>query len=118
MAKKINPSRMTFRIDFGHDADTGEVNPNTGTPIQQFSPDFSCWAGQWSLNVQQQLTIAGVGITNAVVFFIRHNPDVNETLQIQRGTDLYKIDSIASDDGLPPDGFDLITCHRVVTKHD
>ncbi|KWT52404.1 hypothetical protein ABB39_01030 [Levilactobacillus brevis] len=117
MAKKINPSRMTFRIDFGHDADTGEVNPNTGTPIQQFSPDFSCWAGQWSLNVQQQLTIAGVGITNAVVFFIRHNPDVNETLQIQRGTDLYKIDSIASDDGLPPDGFDLITCHRVVTKH-
>lgn len=117
MTKKINPSRMTFRIDFGHDADTGEVNPNTGTPIQQFSPDFSCWAGQWSLNVQQQLTIAGVGITNAVVFFIRHNPDVNETLQIQRGTDLYKIDSIASDDGLPPDGFDLITCHRVVTKH-
>lgn len=117
MAKKINPSRMTFRIDFGHDADTGEVNPNTGTPIQQFSPDFSCWAGQWSLNVQQQLTIAGVGITNAVVFFIRHNPGVNETLQIQRGTDLYKIDSIASDDGLPPDGFDLITCHRVVTKH-
>ncbi|ORJ54173.1 phage head-tail adapter protein [Levilactobacillus brevis] len=117
MAKKINPSRMTFRIDFGHDADTGEVNPNTGTPIQQFSPDFSCWAGQWSLNVQQQLTIAGVGITNEVVFFIRHNPDVNETLQIQRGTDLYKIDSIASDDGLPPDGFDLITCHRVVTKH-
>ncbi|WP_270320921.1 phage head closure protein [Levilactobacillus brevis] len=117
MTKAINPSRMTFRIAFGHDADTGEVNPNTGTPIQQFSADFSCWAGQWSLNVQQQLTIAGAGITNAVVFFIRHNPAVNETLQVQRGSDLYKIDSISADDGLPPDGFDLITCHRVVTKH-
>ncbi|KRN17775.1 hypothetical protein FD14_GL002497 [Secundilactobacillus similis DSM 23365 = JCM 2765] len=52
-----------------------------------------------------------------MVFFIRHNPAVNETLQIQRGSDLYKIDSISADDGLPPDGFDLITCHRVVTKH-
>lgn len=117
MTKAINPSRMTFRISFGHDADTGEINPNTGTPIQQFSPDFSCWAGQWSLNVQQQLTIAGAGITNAVVFFIRHNPVVNETLQVQRGSDLYKIDSIAADDGLQNEGFDLITCHRVVTKH-
>ncbi|GEO65907.1 phage head closure protein [Levilactobacillus spicheri] len=117
MAKAINPSRMTFRISFGHDADTGEINPNTGTPIQQFSPDFSCWAGQWSLNVQQQLTIAGAGIINAVVFFIRHNSAVNETLQVQRGSDLYKIDSIAADDGLQNEGFDLITCHRVVTKH-
>lgn len=117
MTKAINPSRMTFRISFGHDADTGEINPNTGTPIQQFSADFSCWAGQWSLNVQQQLTIAGAGITNVVVFFIRHNPDVNETLQVQRGSDLYKIDSIAADDGLQNEGFDLITCHRVVTKH-
>ena len=117
MTKAINPSRMTFRISFGHDADTGKVNPNTGTPIQQFSADFSCWAGQWSLNVQQQLTIAGAGITNAVVFFIRHNPAVNETLQVQRGSDMYKIDSIAADDGLQNEGFDLITCHRVVTKH-
>jgi len=117
MTKAINPSRMTFRIAFGHDADTGEINPNTGTPIQQFSADFSCWAGQWSLNVQQQLTIAGAGITNAVGFFIRHNPSVNETLQDQCGSDLYKIDSIAADDGLQNEGFDLITCHRVVTKH-
>ena len=117
MTKAINPSRMTFRIAFGHDADTGEINPNTVTPSQQVSAYFSGWAGQWSLNVQQQLTIAGAGITNAVVFFIRHNPAVNETLQVQRGSDLYKIDSIAADDGLQNEGFDLITCHRVVTKH-
>jgi hypothetical protein len=33
-------------------------------------------------------------------------------------SDVYQIDSIAFDDGIPPDGFDLITCHRVVSTHD
>ncbi|KZD96304.1 hypothetical protein FBR4_1546 [Lactiplantibacillus plantarum] len=36
-------------------------------------------------------------------------------MQLRRNhQDVYQIDDVAYDDGLPPDGFDLITCHKVV----
>lgn len=111
MAKAINPSRMTFRLDFGTWVD-GPVNPNTGEATSTFGKQFSCWAGQWSLNISQQLTMAGAGITNAVVFFIRHNSVVNESMLVRRDDQVYQIVNVAADDGSQANGFDLVTCRK------
>ncbi|MBJ7525554.1 head-tail adaptor protein [Lactobacillus sp. CRM56-2] len=92
MTKVINPARMNFRLEFGTQAATGKVNPNTGNPITDFVPQFSLYAGEWSLSFQQRLALNG------------------DTSQ----QNVYQIDDVAYDDGLPPDGFDLITCHKVV----
>lgn len=115
MAKAINPARMTFRLDFGTWVD-GPSNPNTSEPTSVFGKQFSCWAGQWSLNIGQQLTMAGAGITNAVVFFIRHNEAVKESMLVKRGDQVYQVANVAADDGSQTNGFDLITCQKV-TKH-
>ncbi|MCT3589317.1 head-tail adaptor protein [Levilactobacillus brevis] len=115
MAKAINPSRMTFRLSFGSWVD-GHVNPNTGESTKAFGEKFSCWAGQWSLNISQQMTMAGAGIMNAVVFFVRHNDAIKESMLVKRGEDLYQITNVSADDGLQSNGFDLITCQKDV-KH-
>lgn len=117
MAKAVNVARMTFRISFGHWEDGDKVNPNTGEAIKVFSADFTHWAGQWSLTVTQQITMAGAGITDAIVFFIRHDDRVKRAMLIERGNHLYQIDSVAADDGSQLNGYDLVTCREVVAKH-
>lgn len=119
VAKNINVSRMTFMLEFGNQVKTDAVNPNTGESIKKFNADFKLWAGTWSLTVEQKITLAGAGIKNAAVFFVRHNNSLDDSMQLRYNqSDVYQIDSIAFDDGIPPDGFDLITCHRVVSTHD
>lgn len=118
MAKDVNPARMTFKLEFGKQKATNNINPNTGEAIKGFIPDFELWAGQWSLTTDQTISLAGAGIKNAAVFFVRHNISLNESMQVRRDkTTVYQIDSISFDDGLPPDGFDLITCHKLVNTH-
>lgn len=117
MAKGINPARMRFKLEFGKNEPTGKKNPNTGKAVKGFNPHFTKYAGLWTLNQTQQITLAGAGIKDAVVFFIRHSNKVNDEYLIRRGQNIYTIDSISYDDGLTPDGFDLITCHKHVIDH-
>lgn len=115
--KNINPARMTFKLEFGQMVSGGTVNPNTGARMKVFKPSFSTFAGQWSLRMSDTLSLAGLGITDAVVFFVRHREDITGDMLIKKDGIIYKINNIAYDDGLPPDGFDLITCTREVSKH-
>lgn len=117
MAKGINPARMRFKLEFGINEPTGRKNPNTGKAIKGFNPHFTKYAGLWSLTQNQQITLAGAGIKDAVVFFIRHDTKVTDEYKIRKGDKIYKIDSISYDDGLSADGFDLITCHHEVIDH-
>lgn len=117
MTKGINPARMRFKLEFGKNETTGNINPNTGKPIKGFNPHFTKYAGLWSLTENQQITLAGAGIKDAVVFFVRHDKKVTDEYKIRKGDKIYKIDSIAYDDGLTTDGFDLITCHHEVVDH-
>ena len=119
MTKGINPARMTLRLEFGSMKPVGKVNPNTGEAEDEFVPAFSLWAGQWSLSMLQQMTLAGNGMKDNVVFFTRFNNFVKEGMHLRKDKqDVYFIDNVNVDDGLPPDGFNLITCHRVVSGHD
>ncbi|MCZ3844163.1 phage head closure protein [Lactobacillus mulieris] len=113
----IEIARMTFKLEFGSYTPSGETNPNTGENILEFAPQFKKWAGLWNLTQTEQLTLAGAGIKDAVVFFVRHDKNITSDLTIRRGEKLYTIDNINYDDGLTADSFDLITCHHEVTKH-
>lgn len=117
MVKRVNPARMTFRLEFGRMEAGAKVNPNTGAKIKEFKPGFSVFAGQWSLRMTESLSLAGLGISNAVVFFIRHRDDITGDMLVRKDEIIYKINNISFDDGISPNGFDLITCTREVTKH-
>lgn len=118
MVKNLNPSRMRFRLTFCKDGQlTGEVNPNTGEQEKGLKPLFTRWGGKWTLTQTQALSLAGANIRDAMVFFVRHTDKVTSDLVIQWNGQHYVIDSISYDDGIGPNGFDLITCHREVTKH-
>ncbi|MCT3348943.1 head-tail adaptor protein [Lactobacillus hominis] len=109
---------MRYRLEFGkYDDTTGEINPNTGEKISSFLPLYTLWAGKWSISQAELLSLAGAGIKDAVVFFIRHNPNITSDFTIRFEDNDYKIDSIKYDDGLSANSFDLVTCHREVTKH-
>ncbi len=115
--KKYNPSRLNRRLAFGHKVDTDTVNPNTGETLQKFVADYTVWGGRLSMTFNQQLSLAGTGITNAVVFVIRHNEHVEDSMLIQIDNELYQIDHIEFDDDIEVPGYDTVTCHREVTKH-
>lgn len=117
MVKNVNPSRLSFRIEFGQYENTEQQNPNTGEPIKDFKPSFSVYAGIWSMDTDQSLSLAGKGIKDAVIFVVRHNAALNTEMLVRKGEVIYQIDTIASDDGLPPDGYDLVTCHKWVINH-
>lgn len=117
MVKAINPARLQFTLEFGKYEPTGQRNPNTGKVITEFNPHFQRWAGQFSLTETQAVTLAGTGIKDAIVFFVRHDASITSEYHVRKQEQIYKIDNVAYDDGLPPDGFDLITCHREVVNH-
>jgi len=117
MAKRLNPARMRYRLEFGVDEPTGRKNPNTGKAIKGFVPKFKRWAGLWTLTQTQAISLAGANIKDAIVFFIRHDFKITSNLKIRKGDEIYIIDNISYDDGLNTDGFDLITCHRDVIRH-
>ena len=117
MVKRINPARMTFRLEFGRMQAGAKVNPNTGSRVKAFKPEFSVFAGQWSLRMTESMSLAGLGISNAVVFFIRHRDDITGDMLVRKDEIIYKINNISFDDGISPNCFYLITCTREVTKH-
>ncbi len=43
--------------------------------------------------------------------------DITGDMLVRKDEIIYKINNISFDDGISPNGFDLITCTREVTKH-
>lgn len=117
MVKKVDPERLNFRLEIGKSGTVGKLNPNTGESEKGFITTFTVWAGEWHLSFQQNLTLNGDESSNNAIFVVRHNLKIRRGMQIRRNqTQLFHIDNVDYDDGLPPDGFDLITCHEV-NKH-
>lgn len=108
---------MIYRVEFGHERDSERINPNTGQNIQEFKPEFWAWAAKWSLTQRQQITLAGAGIKNAMVFAVRHDERITSDYILRLNNQLFSIDNVAYDEGRTADAYDLITCHHLVTKH-
>lgn len=117
--KNLNPSRMRLKLEFGKDVANGKRNPNTGKSMKGYATQFTRRAGEYTLTESQAVSLAGQGIKDAMVFFVRHEPKMRITsdYKVRFDGQLYTIDNVRYDDGLSTNGFDLITCHKEV-KHD
>lgn len=113
----INIARMQYRLEFQKMAPTAKTNPNTGRPIKEYQTIYTKWAGKWSISQTMQLNLAGAGIKDAIIFFIRHDELITSDFMIKFQGNQFKIDNINYDDGITSNGFDLITCHREVVDH-
>ena len=111
--KSLNPSRMRGKALFGHMGETGKNNPNTGRPIKGFVADFAVWYGKYSLSMSDSIAYHGIDQSIAMIIFVRHNPKITDKFKVQVKGLTYDIQSIKSDDGLSPDGFDLVTLKKV-----
>ncbi|MHC3377756.1 phage head closure protein [Ligilactobacillus equi] len=114
--KNLNPSRLRYKAQFGKMGATAKRNPNTGRPIQSFVEDFSLWAGKYSLSLRDQIEYHGIDESISMVIFTRHNPKIFENQYVKFENTIYSIAEIQQDDGLPPDGFDLITLKKVTSN--
>lgn len=115
--RKINIARMVYQLEFGHNAATDKTNPNTGDSEMEFKPEFTRWAGKWSISQTMALSLAGANIRNAVVFFVRHDSKLTSDYLLRINGDVYTIDNISYDEGRTAKSFDLITCHKQVRKY-
>ncbi|TLQ03646.1 head-tail adaptor protein [Pediococcus stilesii] len=115
--KGINYSRLDFKIELGNQELTNKVNPNTGERVSDFVAKRKIWAAQWSFTVNQNLSLQGLGIKNAVGFVIRHKSLIEQYTYVKYGSELYRIQNIDVDDGSQSNGFDLITCTKEVINH-
>lgn len=108
---------MRYRLEVGVYEPAGEINPNTGESINSFVPKFTVWAGTWSINQEQQIALDGAGIKNALMFFVRHNPNITDKNTLRLGDNEFTIDNINYDDGLTANSYDIITCHERIEDH-
>lgn len=116
MTHNVKPSRMKYRLQFGQYQKGTKRNPNTDVYVSEFKPSLTVWGAEWNISQSRALTLAGLGITDAVEFAIRHNPKVTTEMKLKCKDTVYNIHSIAYDDTGSPKDFDIITC-RKVDKH-
>lgn len=109
--KNYKLSRMNKRCEFGVYGDSGKVNPNFGTTIQEFVPSFTVYCGEYTATMIQSETLLGLKVDNTRQIVIRHNPKVNSKQLVHLDGTEYKIININSDDGI--NTFDVIT----LTEH-
>ena len=108
---------MRYRLEFGIMGPTGEINPNTGEAVNDFVPQFTKWAGQWTLSQTQEATFAGPDQGELMTFFVRHDKNITSDMVLRLDGKEYTITHINRDDGLSANSFDLITCKRKEVHH-
>lgn len=111
---------MIYPLEFGHEVEGDKRNPNTGKKEKVFKPEIlpPRYAAKWSLSQADQLSLAGQGIKDEMVFAIRHDEKITSDYLIRLNGEIYSIDTIHYDEGRTPDAYDLIYCHHNVTKHN
>lgn len=101
-------------MQFGHEAESEKINPNTGRHIKEFKadPSLTRWAGPWSITQYDTLKLSGSEIKDTVAFFIRHDDSITSDYLLKLNNKIFSIDHIQYDEDLTANGFDIIYCHR------
>ena len=113
-SNKYAVSRLRNRITFGRDGDTGEINPNTGEPITGFTPLATVHCGEYSLSMNQAISLAGSTVTDNTVLVVRHNKDLNDIKkypQARYNGDTYRVVGWSIDDELL--AYDTVTLRKM-----
>lgn len=109
---RINISRMRYRLEFGHEGKTGKVNTNTGDQVKEFIPEFTRWAGPYSIYGYDALKKSGSDVKDVNAYFIRHDSDITSDYLVRLNGKIYQIDHIQYDEDTTRSQYDVLYCHR------
>lgn len=111
MTKRILPSQFNKVVQFGT-VDSVE-NDNTGDYSSEFVFQFSLHAYPSKRTISQQYQIVGTFLEDTTIIVIRHNEQVNKSLQVKYNGQIYDIVDISQDDSLNINSYDYLTIKLV-----
>ncbi|MDA5388781.1 phage head closure protein [Loigolactobacillus backii] len=109
--KKYDLPRMKQRADFG--TVKSVLNENTGNYVKQFVCQYSLWYGSFTKTITQSYAADGnLNLTDTVAIIIRHNPNINKSLEVRINDVAYSIVDINSDDQV--NAFDVVIVKKII----
>lgn len=113
MVQLSNPARLSLKAVLG----TTETTYNdAGVPIDTFSPIVTVHAGSWTRSMVQQYQLAGVGMTDTVVYVVRHRQSYDGITRVKINNVQYELVDEQIEPIAGPNAYDLLTL-RQVKKH-
>lgn len=107
----INPLEFNERCSFGRYQTV--VNKKNGNKTNEFVPEFDRWFGYLTQTLDQQFTLLGINKRNTKMIAVRHDRDINESLQVEIEDEVYDIVLISSDERAARETYDLLTLAKV-----
>lgn len=111
--RRINPSRLRLRLQFGHVESKETINGvNTD---KQFVCDVEVWGGIYTNSMTQTYVLMGQGVTDTKSFIVRHNSELQKYTHLKYQDNIYT-DLVFNEDPYDAhDSFDTVT-GKLVTK--
>ena len=113
MMQKINPSRLRYRIQFGH-YET-KTNRNGVNINGDFVTDTEVWGGIYTNSMTQQYILMGQNISDVKSFIVRHNDDLQKCKVLKFNDEYYSDLKFNMDPYNNHRSFDIVT-GKVVKK--
>lgn len=107
--KNYNLSRLNKRVQFGTVKTV--QNPINGTSKQQFVPLFTVWYGEYTLTVNNTISLTGTTATTDELIVVRHDERITTALLALLDGVEYKVAGISSDSEL--NSYDVVTLTKV-----
>lgn len=111
--RRINPSRLRLKLQFGHVESQETINGiNTD---KQFVCDVEVWGGMYTNSMTQTYVLMGQGVTDTKSFIVRHNSELQKYTHLKYQDNVYT-DLVFNEDPYGAhDSFDTVT-GKLVTK--
>lgn len=109
--QKINPSRLTLRLQFGHYE--GKANQN-GIIVNTFVNDDEVWGGVFHTSLTQQYLLMGNEQTDLHSFVVRHNQTLQQYKVLSVNGQLYDHLTFNTDGLNNHHDFDIVIAKKVV----
>ncbi|MEN2302656.1 phage head closure protein [Lactiplantibacillus plantarum] len=107
--KNYNLSRLNKRAQFG----TVKTVQNliNGTTKQQFVPLFAVWCGEYTLTVNNTISLTGTTATTNQLIVVRHDERITTALLALLDGVTYRVAGVSSDSEL--NAYDVVTLTKV-----
>ncbi|MCF1425955.1 phage head closure protein [Lactiplantibacillus plantarum] len=107
--KNYTLNRLNKRVQFG----TVKTVQNliNGTNKQQFVPMFTVWCGEYTLTVNNTISLTGTTATTDELIVVRHDDRITTTLEAMLDGVEYKVAGVSSDSEL--NSYDVVTLTKV-----
>ena len=105
-----NPARLSLKITLGTET---TVDNAVGVPVPSFKAVTTIHAGAWTRSLVQQYQLAGLGMTDTVVYVVRHRKSYDGITRVLIGKDSYELVDEQIEPIASPQAYDLLTLRRV-----